>query len=122
MSINDVSPSLILRIEAGKDALTSAWLYQSGQTVWQQSAPTMRALITILADYLHNDFSGINGVYAYAGPAGFTKLRATHVTAAALGLSNDIPVAGYTDWQDTMAATIPADEGSVQPIYPELKN
>ena len=122
MSTNDASPSLILRIEAGADRLTNAWLYQSGQVVFEQSAPMMKELLSALADYLHNDFSGISGVYVFSGPAGFTKLRATHVTAAALGLSEDIPVAGYSDWKEAMAMTVPADEGSIKPVYPELKN
>jgi len=112
----------ILRLEANPDGMTLAWLYRLGREVYHSSAPRMSELLSELSEYQRDDWDNIKGIYVYSGPAGFTKLRATHVSAAALGLAKNIPICGYSTWKESMASAIPEDVGSVKAIYPEIKS
>ena len=110
---------MILRLAVQQDGLTHAWLYRNGQPVFECEGDNMAQVATVLDKKLKSQWSQVSGIYVFLGPAGYSRLRATHAFALGISLAQRIPIAGYKVWHPRSAATVPLSyKTPLKPIYP----
>jgi len=110
---------MILRLEVQKNGPTHAWLYRNGRSVFEYEGDNMAQVAAELDKELKSQWSQISGIYVFLGPAGYSRLRATHAFALGISLARQTPIAGYEVWHPRSAATPPPfSKIPLKPIYP----
>jgi len=110
---------MILRLAVQKDGLTRAWLYQNGQSVFEYEGDNMAQVATELDKKLQGQWSKVGGIYVFLGPAGYSRLRATHAFSLGISLAQQVPIAGYRKWNSRSSTTVPRRSRVVlKPVYP----
>ena len=110
---------MILRLEVGGDGKTRAWLYNDDGLAKEFVGQNMAEVAMMLEKFIKKNWRQVEGIYVFLGPAGYSRLRATHAFALGIGLAQHIPVAGYKNWRDRLGMTIPhQSQTRLKPIYP----
>ena len=110
---------MILRIEVTPEGETCSWLYAAAREIFRSQGKSMAQVATVLDKKLKSQWSQVSGIYVFLGPAGYSRLRATHAFALGISLAQRIPIAGYKVWHPRSAATVPlSSKTPLKPIYP----
>ena len=110
---------MILRIEVTPEGETCSWLYVAAREIFRSQGKSMAQVATELDKKLKSQWSQVSGIYVFLGPAGYSRLRATHAFALGISLAQQVPVAGYKVWHPRFAATPPPfSKAPLNPIYP----
>ena len=108
---------MILRLEAQKDGLTRAWLYQSGRSVFECGGDRMAEVAEALNRQLKGNWRSLGGIYILRGPAGYSRLRSTHSFVLALRMALNIPLQPYLSWRVGWPNRLPRDSNAIKPVY-----
>ena len=102
----------ILRLFINGKNCVCADIYENGKLVNAVCSGT----IGQLAGNIGGDIVGLDCIYAFRGPGGFSRLRALNALARGIALGKKIPLSSYVSWQ-TEKASIVARHNPQKIIY-----